>query len=57
MTAISEATQQEFIIVKSLIADQAERLRDHEQNMNILTETLTQQLSQTVSKNVTDTLM
>ena len=57
MTAISEATQQEFIIVKSLIADQAERLRDHEQNMNILTETLTQQLSQTVSKNVTETLM
>jgi hypothetical protein len=45
MSAVSEATQQEFNIVKSLIADLAEKLREHENNMNLLTETLTQQLT------------
>ena len=54
VAAISDATQQEFDRLQNLIFTQKDRLSEHEANLSIVTDTLTKQLTKSVSANVTD---
>lgn len=45
IAAVSDASQQEFDMQKNLIAQLEDRIVQHEQNLSLLTEQMTQQLS------------